>query len=71
MAGDMWVVQKNSKATRWWCAKDNHPNSPDMYPPSIYALATEAEAQLWCDIFNSDPDRAAKEIATWGKSCGS
>jgi hypothetical protein len=56
----MWVVKftdfkdgpndYNLRGVKWWCYKD----PAIVYPtPAEEYLASEAEAQLWCDIFNA------------------
>jgi hypothetical protein len=64
-----WETFSNNNKTGWWCNRHEFVAN-SMYPPGIYTLATQAEAEMWCDIFNADPQRAEQEIEAWGKPCG-
>jgi len=53
---DEWVVVE--EIWGWWC---NQVGKDGYYPPGSGKdtyLQSEAEAQLWCDIFNADPKAA-------------
>jgi len=55
----VWVTQHFNDT--WWCFNNapgkNHAEC--FYPEGRFNLASEAEAQLWCDILNAREDTDA------------
>jgi hypothetical protein len=52
-----WEV-RSVENNRWWCSSGQGPQT--SYPPDTYALASEGEAKMWCEILNANPKRIRK-----------
>jgi hypothetical protein len=58
----MWEVRSFSSGRsdvddNWWCGCTDKVKENKSYPPGAHTLKTQAEAEMWCEILNANPER--------------